>query len=245
MDLAAVTTRRPLPGETVAGDGFFTVPGGKGLNQAVAAANAGADVRLLGAVGTDSFGLDIVSALSGLGLRTDGVLRQAGATGVAHIVVDSDARNSIIVIPGANATLTSLSEIQREAISSSQVLLLQQELPSSIVDEAAEFAATHGVTEVLTPAPVRVPSPRTLRFVDVLVPNEHEAVELCALLGHITEDPYAAGEVLARYAKSVVVTLGDEGAVWFGPDSRHHVPAMVVEAIDTTAAGDTFVGSLA
>lgn len=245
MDLAAVTSRRPLPGETVTGDGFFTVPGGKGLNQAVAAAKAGADVRLLGAVGTDSFGSDIVSALSGLGLRTDGILRPVGSTGVAHIVVDSDARNSIIVIPGANATLTSLSDAQREVITSSDVLLLQQELPASIVDEAAEFAATHGVTVVLTPAPVRAPSPGTLGFVDVLVPNEHEAVELCDLLGHATQDPYAAGEVLARYAKSVVVTLGEEGAVWFGAGSRHQVPAMAVDAVDTTAAGDTFVGVLA
>jgi ribokinase len=245
MDLVAVTERRPLPGETVTGQDFFTVPGGKGLNQAVAAAKAGADVSLLGAVGSDAFGAEVIAALAGLGLRTDGISHQPGSTGVAHIVVDGDARNSIIVIPGANALMTSLTGSQQEAIKTSDVLLLQQELPLSIVEEAAEFAAAHGVTVVLTPAPVRTPSRRILSIVDVLVPNEHEALELCARLGEEATDPLDAARILARYVKSVVVTLGDKGAVWFGQNIRHHVPAVAVDAVDTTAAGDTFVGVLA
>jgi ribokinase len=245
MDLVAVTQRRPQPGETVTGGQFFTVPGGKGLNQAVAAAKAGADVALLGAVGSDTFAADVVAALAGLGVPTDGITHRPGSTGVAHIVVDDDARNSIIVIPGANGLMTSLTGPQQETIRTSDVLLLQQELPVSIVEEAAEYAAAHGVTVVLTPAPVRTPSRRILSIVDVLVPNEHEALELCAQLGEQAEDPLEAAGILARYAKSVVVTLGDKGALWVGQDIRHHVPAVAVNAVDTTAAGDTFVGVLA
>jgi ribokinase len=245
MDLVAVTKRRPLPGETVTGDDFFTVPGGKGLNQAVAAAKAGAHVSLLGAVGSDGFGAEVVTALAGLGVPTDGITHQPGSTGVAHIVVDGEARNSIIVIPGANGLMTSLTGSQQEAIRTSDVLLLQQELPLSIVEEAAEFAAAHGVAVVLTPAPVRTPSRRILSIVDVLVPNEHEALELCAQLGEEAADPLDAAKILARYVKSVVVTLGDKGAVWFGQNVQHHVSAAAVDAVDTTAAGDTFVGVLA
>lgn len=245
MDLVAVTKRRPLPGETVTGDEFFTVPGGKGLNQAVAAARAGADVSLLGAVGSDGFGAEVVAALAGLGVPTGGITRHPGSTGVAHIVVDGDARNSIIVIPGANGLMTSLTGSQQEAIRTSDVLLLQQELPLSIVEEAAEYAAAHGVAVVLTPAPVRTPSRRILSIVDVLVPNEHEALELCAQLGEEAADPLDAAGILARYVKSVVVTLGDKGAVWIEQNIRHHVPAVAVDAVDTTAAGDTFVGVLA
>jgi len=245
MDLVAVTKRRPLPGETVTGDEFFTVPGGKGLNQAVAAANAGAHVSLLGAVGSDGFGAEVVTALAGLGVPTGGITHQPGSTGVAHIVVDGEARNSIIVIPGANGLMTSLTGSQQGAIRTSDVLLLQQELPLSIVEEAAEFAAAHGVAVVLTPAPVRTPSRRILSIVDVLVPNEHEALELCAQLGEEAADPLDAAKILARYVKSVVVTLGDKGAVWFGQNVQHHVSAAAVDAVDTTAAGDTFVGVLA
>jgi ribokinase len=245
MDLVAVTKRRPLPGETVTGDEFFTVPGGKGLNQAVAAAKAGAHVSLLGAVGSDGFGAEVVTALAGLGVPTGGITHQPGGTGVAHIVVDGEARNSIIVIPGANGLMTSLTGSQQEAIRTSDVLLLQQELPLSIVEEAAEFAAAHGVAVVLTPAPVRTPSRRILSIVDVLVPNEHEALELCAQLGEEAADPLDAAKILARYVKSVVVTLGDKGAVWFGQNVQHHVSAAAVDAVDTTAAGDTFVGVLA
>ena len=245
MDLVAVTKRRPLPGETVTGDEFFTVPGGKGLNQAVAAAKAGAHVSLLGAVGSDGFGAEVVTALAGLGVPTGGITHQPGGTGVAHIVVDGEARNSIIVIPGANGLMTSLTGSQQGAIRTSDVLLLQQELPLSIVEEAAEFAAAHGVAVVLTPAPVRTPSRRILSIVDVLVPNEHEALELCAQLGEEAADPLDAAKILARYVKSVVVTLGDKGAVWFGQNVQHHVSAAAVDAVDTTAAGDTFVGVLA
>jgi ribokinase len=245
MDLVAVTNRRPLPGETVTGHEFFTVPGGKGLNQAVAAAKAGAEVSLLGAVGSDGFAAEVVAALTGVGVPTGGITRHPGSTGVAHIVVDGEARNSIIVIPGANGHMTSLTGPQQETIRTSDVLLLQQELPLSIVEEAAEYAAAHGVAVVLTPAPVRTPSRRILSLVDVLVPNEHEALELCAQLGEEAADPLAAAGILARYAKSVVVTLGDKGAVWVGQNIRHHVSAVTVDAVDTTAAGDTFVGVLA
>jgi ribokinase len=245
MDLVAVTKRRPLPGETVTGDEFFTVPGGKGLNQAVAAAKAGAGVSLLGAVGSDAFAAEVLAALAGLGVPTGGITHHPGSTGVAHIVVDGAARNSIIVIPGANGLMTSLTSPQQEAIRTSDVLLLQQELPLSIVEEAAEYAAAHGVAVVLTPAPVRPPSRRILSLVDVLVPNEHEALELCAQLGEVAAGPLEAAGILARYAKSVVVTLGDKGALWVGEDIRHHVAAVAVDAVDTTAAGDTFVGVLA
>lgn len=241
MDLVVLVDHAPGLGETVTGRAFQTLPGGKGANQALAAARAGGEVRFVGAVGDDPYGEQIRSLLADSGIDVSGLVTVTGATGTAHIVVDGAGANSIIVVPGANGSVRSLNGASREAIAGADVLLLQLELPLDVVVEAARFARASGVATVLTPAPV-VPLPNELLdAVDLLVPNEHEAM---ALIGD--DDPAAAAEALVGDGRDVLVTLGAAGALYLErgvPPLR--VPAFDVAAVDTTAAGDTFVGAFA
>ncbi|PSL06139.1 ribokinase [Haloactinopolyspora alba] len=240
MDLVVTVDRAPGRGETVTGRTFTTVPGGKGANQALAAARAGAAVRFLGAVGDDDFGRTVSTILRADGIDVSGLVTSAEPTGTAHITVDGDGDNSIVVVPGANGSLAALTPEHRAGIEAADLLLLQLELPLPLVAEAAAHARAAGVRTVLTPAPA-VPLPSgLLGDVDVLVPNEHEA----ALLAH-TGDPVAAGHRLAAECGDVVVTLGSQGAVHIRGGDERRVPAFAVPAVDTTAAGDTFVGVLA
>ncbi len=241
MDLVVTVDRAPAPGATVTGQSFRTVPGGKGANQALAAARAGGKVRVLGAVGADPYGDEIRSLLAGEGIDVSGLVTATETTGTAHIVVDGTGANSIIVVPGANGTVRSLTDAHREAISTLDVLLLQLELSLGVVIEAARFAREHGVATVLTPAPVVALPEELLDAVDLLVPNEHEAA---ALTG--TKDPTAAAQSLASDGRDVLVTLGAAGALYVQHGAPPlHVPAFTVDAVDTTAAGDTFVGTFA
>lgn len=153
MDLVAYVKTAPRRGETVTGHEFRTIPGGKGANQAVAAARAGADVALIGAVGTDEFGARLRAALDGSGVDTDLVRTTEGPSGTAHIVVDAHGGNAIVVIPGANASVTHLGPGDEALISGAESLLLQLELPMDTVVEGAKAARRHGVRTVLTPSP--------------------------------------------------------------------------------------------
>lgn len=241
MDLVALTDRAPAMGETVMGREFRTIPGGKGANQAIAAARAGGTVAMVGAVGSDPFGATLIETLRCDRVDTDLVRQMPSASGTAHIVVDGRGQNAIIVIPGANGTVTRLTEADRAQIRRSSYLLMQLELPLSVVEEAAAVARQAGVQVVLTPAPARELPASLLANVDWLVPNEHEAV----LLADIA-DPEAAAAKLLGLVGNVVVTLGARGCLWLsrtGESAR--VPAPQVEAVDTTAAGDTFTGALA
>ncbi|MEU8464144.1 ribokinase [Streptomyces sp. NPDC029003] len=241
MDLVAYVSRAPRLGETVTGREFRTVPGGKGANQAVAAARLGGEVVMIGAIGTDEFGVRLRSALTAAGVETAALRTVEGASGTAHITVDDEGANSIVVVPGANGHVTGLAPGDAARIGAADALLLQLELPLEAVVAGATAARAHGVRTVLTPAPAR-PLPRELlELIDLLVPNEHEAATLTGFT-----DPLAAAEALLREVPEVVVTLGAAGALYAARGREPlTVPAPRVRAVDTTAAGDTFVGALA
>ncbi|AXK36013.1 ribokinase [Streptomyces armeniacus] len=241
MDLVAYVPTAPRLGETVTGSAFRTIPGGKGANQAVAAARAGGAVSMIGAVGADDFGTQLRTALADAHVDTGGLRTVGGASGIAHIVVDDDGGNSIIVVPGANGTVGGLADGDDARIAAAGALLLQLEIPLSGVLAGARAARAHGVRVVLTPAPAQPLPGELLANTDLLVPNEHEAA---ALTG--TSDPYKAAAELLATVPEVVVTLGAEGSLYAARGAEPVlVPAPRVQAEDTTAAGDTFVGALA
>lgn len=241
MDLVAYVAKAPQRGETVTGREFRTIPGGKGANQAIAAARAGSPVTFLGAVGEDAFGAELRDTLAAAGVDV-GLLRQVpGVSGIAHIVVDDTGGNSIIVVPGANGTISAPTSDERAVIAASQALLLQLELPLEAVIAAARAAREAGVPVILTPAPAQSLPNGLLDAVTLLIPNEHEAAGITG-----TATPEAAMDALLRRVDEVVITLGAEGALYgASTGERIRVPAVKVTAVDTTAAGDTFAGAFA
>ena len=240
MDLVAYVPTAPRRGETVTGRAFRTVPGGKGANQAVAAARSGGRVSMMGAVGEDDLGVRLRDALAGYGVDTGGLRTVPGGSGTAHIVVDDEGGNSIVVVPGANGTVTSLADGDEERIAAADALLLQLEIPLPGVLAGARAARSHGVRVVLTPAPARPLPSELLAVTDLLVPNEHEAEVLTG-----TSDPHEAARSLLSLVPEVVITLGGEGCLYAVRGAAPvHVAAPAVRAEDTTAAGDTFVGAL-
>lgn len=242
MDLVAYVSKAPQRGETVTGREFRTIPGGKGANQAVAAARAGADVSMIGAVGNDAYGTQLRSTLEHSGVDTDHLRTAEGASGTAHIVVDDEGGNAIVVIPAANGTVTALAPGDEGLIATADALLLQLEIPLTAVVEGAQAARRHGVRTILTPAPAQPLPPELLAATGLLVPNEHEAE---ALTGHT--DPHKAATALLDQVPEVVVTLGSAGSLYASRDIAEPVtvPAPRVTAVDSTGAGDTFVGVLA
>lgn len=241
LDRSAYVERIPAPGQTVLAVSSHDGLGGKGANQAVAAARAGADTVFLGAVGGDAFGTELRDNLVAAGIDTTGLRTVPGPSGIAHIVVDGRGANAIIVVPGANGGVTGTVPGDRELIGGADALLLQLELPMEAVVAAARAGREQGVRVHLTPAPARDLPDELLESVDVLVPNEHEAA---AITGRT--DPREALAALLERVPEVLITLGGEGSL-HGTRSGApvHVPALKVDAVDTTAAGDTFCGSFA
>jgi ribokinase len=250
LDLVVPVPHHPVPGETVLGGALAEHPGGKGANQAVAAARLGAQVAMVGRVGADEAGARLRAALELEGVDVRWVLVEQGArTGRALIAVDwGSAENTIIVSPGANSSLapehcSASGTVLRDA----SVTLLQQEVPAATVEAAARLA---GGTVLLNPAPARDhPAERAdlldlLDMVDVLVPNR---AELAALVGHPLHDLHAVADAARtlRGPAAVVVTLGADGALLCEEGAVLLVPALSVQAVDTTAAGDSFCGTLA
>ncbi|SEQ42269.1 ribokinase [Streptomyces sp. yr375] len=241
MDLVAYVEKPPQRGETVTGREFRTIPGGKGANQATAAAHAGATVSLIGAVGNDAFGSHLRSTLEHSGVNTDHLRTVEFPSGTAHIVVDDEGGNAIVVVPGANGTVDHLVPGDEVLIGSADVLLLQLEVPLAAVVAGARAARAHGVRTILTPAPAQPLPPELLAAVDLLVPNEHEAT---ALTGRT--DPREAATALLASVPQVIVTLGAAGSLYAARGAEPViVPAPQVTAVDSTGAGDTFVGALA
>lgn len=240
MDLVVRQPRLPQPGETMFGTGFSTVPGGKGLNQAVAAARQGAAVDFLGAVGADGYGRELRDVVTAEGIGAAGLAEVDVPTGTAHISVVDSGENSIVVVSAANATMTALSPEQESTIRAARFLVMQCELPVEVLAAGIQVARASGVFTVLTPAPV-VPLPAGfLTAVDLVVPNQIEAAELTG-----ENDPARAAEVLSAGATWAIVTLGAEGCiVAYDGTVLGLAPARPVTAVDTTAAGDTFVGAL-
>lgn len=249
MDLVTRAHKIPAPGETVIGGDLATFPGGKGANQAVAAARLGAAVAMVGRVGSDAFGAQLVDTLQADGIDTRYVLPTADtASGVALIVVDDDGQNSIVVASGANGRVTPQDVAQAEAaIAQADVLLLQLEVPLDAVLHAARIAAARNVRIILNPAPARPLPDDLLRLVDVLIPNESETATLTGLpVGTQAEQRDAAARLLQAGVGSVILTLGERGCLLMQDGDARHFPAVpVAQVVDTTAAGDAFVGGLA
>ena len=248
MDLVVRSPRIPRPGETILGGELHTVPGGKGANQAVAAARLGAQVSMIGRVGQDTFATPLLENLVMDGIDHAFVLQDGeAATGVALIVVDDNGENSIVVSSGANMRLSPADvEAAESVIAAADLLILQLEVPLESVIRSAELAHAHGVKVVLNPAPARPLPAELLSMVDVLVPNESEAALLTGLpAGTQAEAARAVDALLDSGVGTVILTLGERGALPARKGEMQVVPAFDVEPVDTTAAGDAFVAGLA
>ncbi len=236
-DLTVRAGRIPAPGETVLGGDATVSPGGKGANQAVAAALAGAKVALCGAVGQDAFREAALRGLTRAGVGLDHLHTLAAPTGLALITVSPEGENAITVASGANAHVTSDHLPQKwEGFTH---LLLQGELPPGVTREAARRAHAAGLTVVLNAAPAREPDPGLLAHTHHLIVNEHELAVLAGGAGEET-----ARSLLERGPGAVTVTLGSQGSLTVTPDATHRLPAHRVTPVDTTGAGDTFCGVL-
>jgi len=243
IDLTATVEHLPARGETVFGQRFVQTFGGKGANQAVAAARAGADVCFLSKVGADAHGDLMEQQLKAEGLSRQVLLRDTDApTGVAMILVDGVGENQIVVVPGSNHRLTA-AEVRQHAgmMAEARVLLLQMEIVPDAVEEALLLGKQRGLTTILNPAPACPLSPDLLKFVDILTPNGTEVRTLTGVT-----DLLEGARLLARQGGgTVVVTCGDKGALLSRGKTQTHIPSFVVEAIDSTGAGDAFNGVLA
>jgi ribokinase len=244
LDLVVGAKRIPQVGETVVGHSFNTFFGGKGANQAVAAAKLGYPVSMVGNVGSDSFGAQLREGLNAVGVGTAYVNTVEGPSGVALITTGSHGENNIVVVPGANGRLTPSSlEKAKPIMQSAGFLLAQLEIPMETVEYLAEFAEGHGIPLMLDPAPARELSPNLLRRVSWITPNETEAKQL---LGTGIEDDYQAADaaadlLLSQGLKNVLLKLGARGCVIAQAGlGKERVPAFSVKAVDTTAAGDAF-----
>lgn len=248
MDLVARSPRLPVPGETLTGHNFFTAPGGKGANQAVAAAKLGTPTRMIGRVGNDVFGDDLRNSLENAGVQTDAVVTDDGSSGVALITVDDAGENMIVIVPGANGTVGQEDVTRLEnLLDDASVLLLQLEVPMPAVVGAAKAAHAAGATVVLDPAPAPEDLPRELYpFVDIITPNEVEAGQLTGMTVRGPADAARAAKVLRqRGATTAIIKLGARGVYCEHPDGHFEVPSFDVMAVDTVAAGDAFNGGLA
>lgn len=244
MDLVLTCERIPGAGETVIGKEFQTFPGGKGANQAVAAARLGAETVMIGKIGDDEFGQHILHSLKESGVDTSHVLKSAGKpTGVAAISVDSKGGNSIIVTPGANFDIH-IDEIRQmdDVLSKSDILILQNEIDQELNRYLLSRYGNKDICIVYNPAPAVHIEEEYLHYIDFLIPNEHEIKKLSpSLSGEMNYEEYIC-YYLSKGVKNIIVTLGEEGCMFANSSSMKSYPAQKVEAVDTTAAGDTFVG---
>ena len=241
MDVVVTAARLPALGETLLGEAVAFHPGGKGANQAAAAARLGARCSMIGAVGDDAFGEQLRTFLAATGVDVAGVRTRSTATGVASIIV-ADGDNAIIVAPGANA-LVSETDVTTVDLQRADVVVTQLEIPVGAARVALQHARAGGATTILNAAPARACPDELLAAADVLVVNESELAALCG--GTYEDAAAAARDVRAFPAQSVVVTLGARGAIAVLADEVHSIPAPAVEVVDTTGAGDCFVGALA
>lgn len=247
-DMIIKTAKIPRPGETVLGGEFFMAAGGKGANQAVAAARAGGEVVFIARVGDDMFGKKQVDGLIRDGINVEYVVTDKEApSGVALICVAPDGENSIAVASGANARLNA-DDVRRakQAVSSASILLMQLETPLEAVKEAAEIASAAGVPVILNPAPAQPLGDDILKHVTYLTPNETEAELLTGITIIKKSDLAKAAEaLLSKGIKAVLITLGAQGVYIATKENKELIPAFRVKAVDATAAGDVFNGALA
>lgn len=252
IDLVCHATRRPNKGETIIGDAFDIFTGGKGFNQATAAARLGAEVTLVGNVGADPFGEMLLAAAKNEHINSRFVTRRTDiGTGVATIVIEPDGDNSIIVVPRANMALTTADiDAAADCIADADVLLLQLETPIATSKHAAAIAKKHGTRVILNPAPAQPLPDSLLGYVNILTPNQSETELLSGIKVSSQEEASRAAEVLRTRMvdttnAAVVLTLGAQGALMLTGTTCEHVSALSVDPIDTTGAGDAFCGALA
>lgn len=250
MDLVVRLPKIPRPGETLLGGVFNTYPGGKGANQAVAASRLGGHVTMIGSVGDDSFGKQMIETLSNENIDTSHILVKTDiSTGVALIQVDDQAQNSIAVASGANFSLTTeYVEKALEGIGDIDFVVMPLEIPIDTIYAAARVANRRGAKVILNPAPAQVLQKDLLQLVDYLIPNEYEAAAIVGKQLTSNEDVIVAAEQLfSNGIKNLLVTLGKNGSLLFTNADNHYsiIPAWKVQAVDTTAAGDCFIGAFA
>lgn len=248
MDLVTRASRLPRAGETLIGQTFSTVPGGKGANQAVASARLGADVSMIGCVGTDAYGTQLRDALRVEGIDCQAVSTVDGSSGVALIVVDDSSQNAIVIVAGSNGELTPASLQAFDAVlQAADVIVCQLEVPMKTVGYALKRGRELGKTVILNPAPASAPLPAEwYASIDYLIPNESEATALSGVtVDSIDSAKAAATHLIQAGAGKVIITLGAQGALFTDGQGFEHLLAPKVKAVDTTAAGDTFVGGFA
>jgi ribokinase len=253
MDFVVRTKHLPAPGETVLGHGFQMIPGGKGANQAVAAGKLGAGsvtVKMVGRVGMDLFADHLKASLASAGVDVSAVhASRSQPTGVALIAVDTAGQNQIVVASGANNDLAVADvEAMRRVMKGARIALFQLETPLATVAASLKMAREEGVRTILDPAPAQPLRPEILQTVDILTPNETEAFMLLGRPAEriaLSDAPAVAAAVAALGAHMVVLKLGDQGCFFHGAGESYHVPGFSVDAVDSTAAGDTFNAGLA
>lgn len=244
-DLVFKSPRFPQPGETISGEDLQIIPGGKGANQAVAAARQGVKTSMIGRVGSDSFGPFLLENLKSNQVDTSHVLQTDSATGTAIIVVDANGQNSIVLSPGANGKVTP-ADVDTASFADFGLLLLQLEIPTPTVLRAAQRAHEHGLQVILNPAPAKPLPHELLANVDILIPNESELSLLTGLpVNDVSSAEMAAKEILKQGVQTVIVTLGSKGALLVTASQVTHVNTYKVDVVDTTAAGDAFIGGFA
>ncbi|MDM3886980.1 ribokinase [Pseudomonas sp. BCRC 81390] len=249
MDLVARAQRLPRAGETLPGDSFFTVPGGKGANQAVAVARLGGSVAMIGNVGDDAYGQQLRQALYVEGVDCRAIDTCPGvSSGVALITVDAASQNCIVIIPGGNGLLTPQSVQRFDALlQAAEIIICQLEVPADTVAWTLARGHELGKQVILNPAPATGPLPAAwFAHIDYLTPNESEAEALSGVAVTDLDSARRAGERLLQLgAGKVIITLGAQGALLVTAQGHRHFPAPLVQPLDTTAAGDTFIGGFA
>jgi ribokinase len=247
MDLVTQVNIIPVIGETVIGKGFDKIPGGKGANQAATIGKLGGNVKMLGKVGNDEYGNKLIESLNNSGVDTNNILRSDKSTGLAFIMVNSNGNNSIVVISGANFDLTDEDiNAKKKIIESSDVLVCQLESPIEIVEKAFAIAKKNNTFTILNPAPAKKLPESIISLVDLLTPNESELELLSEMMITDEESLLNACEIMIKKGvKNLIVTLGENGSLFFNKDGYEKFKAIKVKTIDTTAAGDSYTGAIA
>lgn len=247
MDVAISTERRPRVGETVRGFGFMTNPGGSGANQATTVAKMGKEAWMLGCVGNDAYGKELLSVLTGNGVKIDHIEKVDGvSTGVSVIITDTKGGKSIVIDGGANKYVSvELIKRSEDLIAQSDIVLLELEIPFDTVRFAAQLAKKHAKTVILNPKPPEKLDDTFLKNIDIIVPNDLSCGPICDMEITSIEDYKKASEYLySKGVKHVIVNLGEKGALYYNGAEHKNILAPQVDPVDTTAAGDAFIGAL-
>ncbi|MFC2683949.1 MAG: ribokinase [Limosilactobacillus oris] len=247
VDTTLRIKRMPLPGETLAAEGKSSAAGGKGANQAVSAARSGAQTAFIGEVGKDNSGQMMLDEMKANGIDVAGIREndQVG-TGTASILLDENGQNSILIYGGANQQLSPTDvEAAKDKITAADFVVAQFETPQAATLRAFQLAKTNGVTTILNPAPAQKIDPEVLKLTDLIIPNETESAELTGVI--ITDETsmlISAAKFAQMGVRNLIITVGAKGAFYCTQDGYSFIPAFKVNAVDTTAAGDTFIGAL-